>query len=431
MMMPSSLVLAVAVGTASSSSGVGAFRWSAFVGHPTRRVNNCRVRHNHQHYQHQPLLPPRPIFHSTTTATTLAASTISLHDESLAPGITAINAALPSLTALLSDLRTLPYFRLYSVDMLASCEYIPQELFECYSESCEIYPVDDEEVPPPIKTVDFAEHEFELDGYARWDMPSQDYYDTMTFPEDYTGYDGSDVWRFIHDRIGFHDGAMATNVYDADDWRADFNKALSGLHAMVSAQVIRGMQEKIEGGEEIDPEAYAWTDPTVEYQRRLGSEGENPEAVENMYFTLMLLLSGVQAARDRLLNECDNGMIGDTHAWETLRSILSHPLLDDPSIEAASQRLRNHALKDSNNLWEARMRTRDLMRIMNCVQCNKCRFHGKISTLGLSTALQLVVGHRGNGGDVGKIHRVELAALVTSMGKFLSGIELCQEMQSL
>ena len=75
------------------------------------------------------------------------------------------------------------------------------------------------------------------------------------------------------------------------------------------------------------------------------------------------------------------------------------------------------------------MRTRDLMRIMNCVQCNKCRFHGKISILGLSTALQLAVGHRGNGGDIKKIHRVELAALVTSMGKCSRGIELCLSMQ--
>jgi hypothetical protein len=70
------------------------------------------------------------------------------------------------------------------------------------------------------------------------------------------------------------------------------------------------------------------------------------------------------------------------------------------------------------------------MRIMNCVQCNKCRFHGKISTLGLSTALQLAVGHRGTGGDVTKIHRVELAALLTAVGKFSSGIDLCLEMQS-
>ena len=64
----------------------------------------------------------------------------------LQPGIDAIDNANPVLFNTLSRLRDDAYFRLYSVDILASCEYIPQELFECYSETCEIYPVDEDEV---------------------------------------------------------------------------------------------------------------------------------------------------------------------------------------------------------------------------------------------------------------------------------------------
>lgn len=75
------------------------------------------------------------------------ATAATLHDQSLSSGILAIDKAMPTLSPLLSELRSLPYFRLYSCDMLASCEYLPQELFECYTESCEIYPVDDDEVP--------------------------------------------------------------------------------------------------------------------------------------------------------------------------------------------------------------------------------------------------------------------------------------------
>jgi len=75
------------------------------------------------------------------------ATAATLHDQSLSDGISAIDKAMPTLSPLLAELRSLPYFRLYSCDMLASCEYLPQELFECYTESCEIYPVDDDEVP--------------------------------------------------------------------------------------------------------------------------------------------------------------------------------------------------------------------------------------------------------------------------------------------
>jgi hypothetical protein len=67
-------------------------------------------------------------------------------NEDLKPGIAAIDAANDKISEELEILRSSPYFRLYSVDILASCEYMPQELFECYSETCEIYPIDDEEV---------------------------------------------------------------------------------------------------------------------------------------------------------------------------------------------------------------------------------------------------------------------------------------------
>jgi hypothetical protein len=76
----------------------------------------------------------------------MSSNTLVSSNEELLPGIAAINSANDELFEKLESLRDEPYFRLYSVDILASCEYIPQELFECYSESCEIYPVDEEEV---------------------------------------------------------------------------------------------------------------------------------------------------------------------------------------------------------------------------------------------------------------------------------------------
>jgi hypothetical protein len=77
-------------------------------------------------------------------STTLS-STISSNGE-LLPGISAIAGANKEIYGHLENLRDSPYFRMYCVDILASCEYMPQELFECYSETCEVYPVDDDEV---------------------------------------------------------------------------------------------------------------------------------------------------------------------------------------------------------------------------------------------------------------------------------------------
>jgi hypothetical protein len=101
-------------------------------------------RKHHQHgfsLQHRPTKSPRSIL-------SMSSGTLISSNEELLPGIAAIDAANDNLFDKLDMLRDKPYFRLYSVDILASCEYLPQELFECYSQSCEIYPVDEEEVSP-------------------------------------------------------------------------------------------------------------------------------------------------------------------------------------------------------------------------------------------------------------------------------------------
>eukprot|EP00522_Entomoneis_paludosa_P014743 CAMPEP_0172447040 /NCGR_PEP_ID=MMETSP1065-20121228/6435_1 /TAXON_ID=265537 /ORGANISM="Amphiprora paludosa, Strain CCMP125" /LENGTH=351 /DNA_ID=CAMNT_0013198247 /DNA_START=304 /DNA_END=1359 /DNA_ORIENTATION=+ len=342
-------------------------------------------------------------------------------NEELLPGIQSIQQGNAELFQRLENLRGVPYFRLYSVDILASCEYLPQELFECYTEGCEILPVDEEEVPENIRGMDRQEAVFELDGWGRWDMPTEDYYDIQDYTEGYTGYDGSDVWNYIHDRICFpeYDKFGASTGH----WKADFNKALSGLHSLISAQVIRGIQEKIDNNEPFDGDGEIHTDPNAEFQRRLQSV---PMAMENLYFLHMLLLAAVTRARDRLLQESRN------YGVMEVQSVFDSQLLNDPtgSTAAASRRFQMYASADPNGLWEARMRTRELIRIMNCVQCNKCRLHGKISTMGLSTALKLLLGgSNGTGEDPSRIHRVELSTLVTTLHKCSRAIDTCQSMQ--
>ena len=103
--------------------------------------------HSHSHYS-----PGNGIKSQQSTGTVLKSAAIS-SNEDLKPGIAIIDAANEQLMEQLDQLRQTQNFRLYSVDILASCEYMPQELFECYSETCEIYPVDEEEVRVVFQTM--------------------------------------------------------------------------------------------------------------------------------------------------------------------------------------------------------------------------------------------------------------------------------------
>jgi ERO1-like protein alpha len=263
-----------------------------------------------------------------------------------------------------------------------------------------------------------------LDGWARWDMPSNDYYDTEEFPEGYTGYDGSEVWDFVHNKICFEG-----YDYDDDHWKADFNRAVSGVHSVVSAQVTRGIQDKIDAGEEFTAKE-VWRDPRAEFERRLGRNGETPMAMENLYFAYMLFLSAAAKAGDRLLADCQSGrQMIDGESASVLGGLLSLPLLSDPAVMVAPRKLHDHAIRSPNDLWELRLRTRNLLRLMNCVQCNKCRLHGKIAMMGMSTALQIHLGRSGEGGDPNRIHRVELAALISTIYKMSRAVDFCKRMR--
>lgn len=253
-------------------------------------------------------------------------------------------------------------------------------------------------------------------------MPSNDYYDTEEFPEGYTGYDGSDIWDFVHNKICFEGYG-----YDDDHWKADFNKAVSGVHSVVSAQVTRGIQDKVDAGEEFTADE-VWRDPKAEFERRLGKNGETPMAMENLYFAYMLFLSAAAKAKDKLLADCQTGKI-DAESAAVLRGLLNLPVFNDPAVEVAPRKLHDHALQSANNLWEARLRTRDLLSLMNCVQCNKCRLHGKVAMMGVSTALQIHLGRSGEGGDPSRIHRVELAALMSTIYKFSRAVDFCKRMR--
>ena len=74
--------------------------------------------------------------------------------------------------------------------------------------------------------------------------------------------------------------------------------------------------------------------------------------------------------------------------WPPMEQILNSPALAEPSLSRAAALLREHADSEEAAPWKIRLRTRDLLGVMNCVQCNLCRLHGKVTVAGFAAALQ-------------------------------------------
>ena len=52
-----------------------------------------------------------------------------------------------------------------------------------------------------------------------------------------------------------------------------------------------------------------------------------------------------------------------------------------------------------------------------------------MGALGVATAMQVLLGAEGRGGDSSRLHRVEIAALLTTLGKFASAVQIVTEFE--
>ena len=100
---------------------------------------------------------------------------------------------------LLKRIASRDFFSYYAMNTIPQCMYFPTELEGCDVDRCEITAVRNKDVPPELLARDLSESGFTIDGWCRKDMPSDftEYYDLRNCQPRDTGYDGSEVWRFI------------------------------------------------------------------------------------------------------------------------------------------------------------------------------------------------------------------------------------------
>ena len=241
-------------------------------------------------------------------------------------------------------------------------------------------------------------------------MPSDftEYFDLRTCASRDTGYDGSRVWRFIHTKICFTKRLDEPGM----SWKRDYNRAVSGMHAAVNAEVVADL-----GDTEIG---------RAEFRRRLQDQ---PGAITNLYFAYMLTLCALHEIQGRL-NSCS--FLGDAEFLRPLmQELTGAELLSNAAVQRAAQNLRNHAESPGAEVWRMRMRHRDLKQMMGCVQCNLCRVHGTVMCLGLGATMQVLLGSDGRGGDPLALDRVQVAALVATAAKFGAACETVERYREL
>lgn len=304
-------------------------------------------------------------------------------------------AGAQALEASLATLRETNFFSLFRLDLFASCRVLCQEDQGCTLEC---------EVDPTGGVPDFIEEEdqkfvYEIDGWYRLDPPVEDveYYDLRSYPEKYTGYDGSIVWQFIHDSLAFPEPTK----HDAE---ANLNVALDALHTSISAHIVADIRAREENGDTIDGNGSA-----AEFARRFESR---PQSVQALQSAQALLLHAVHAASQGILSR-DFGDESSTIMPEL--SKVCAVSAGAPSVEKA---------EPSDVLRDCRLRLRELCIVMDCVECNFCRMHAKVAAVGIGTAFKILYSDSTK--DLA-LSRVEVAALIVSLEKFTDALRILKQ----
>eukprot|EP00903_Cladosiphon_okamuranus_P017822 g16401.t1 len=261
-------------------------------------------------------------------------------------------------------------------------------------------------------------------------------------PEKFTGYSGASaarVWGSIYweNLRGYQDNACMEK-------RILF-RLLSGLHSSIMTQIAN--QYRFDDG--------TWG-PNI--QMFVNAVGMHPDRLTNMYFAYVLVLRAIGKARPFLMAyEFDTGNAEDDKLTrELISELVSAEQEEEAGMVSVGQELRvqddsvpmclrgfdekglfgaGEASGDvvfdaaqaegSTALKQEFMHTfHNISRIMDCVGCESCKLWGKLETLGLGTALKIMLFSSDEEGkkELASLSRNELIALVNTAAQLAKSV---------
>jgi ERO1-like protein alpha len=252
-------------------------------------------------------------------------------------------------------------------------------------------------------------------------------------PEQYTGYAGPSaerVWNAIHsencfqqdDRIG---GEEQVCTLTAE--QRVYNRIISGLHSSISLHIAHSYCL------EMDPDQIAecktWgVNATVAQERVLNYR----DRLENLYVVFAVLLRAVQKAGSAITAAVpvEDALFSNSleewtdHLLPQIQNMVDTcPLTFDETTLSLE---REDSKKSKRS--ELQRRFRHLQQIMQCVGCDRCKLWGTLQTLGIGTALRVLLAD--TDGDVLDLSRQEAVALVHTLERFSSALVYANEMRS-
>lgn len=252
--------------------------------------------------------------------------------------------------------------------------------------------------------------------------------DLMLNPERNTGYNGTHIWRAIYeenciDMDGITDQPMC---YE----ERVLYRLLSGLHASTTLSIAKNYYppNKRKGRENWE------ANPKYFYEQF----HDHPEYIRNLHFSYVVLLRALKKASPVLYKyEIKTGnIVDDETATILLRRLLDSSILTScndvfhafdeslmfhpDGIASANGKDFDDPFTNSDEIVALQQNFKGVFHnvssILDCVQCQQCKLHGKMAMLGYGTALKILFTSREEL-IAGSLNRNEVIALINTVAK--------------
>lgn len=204
-------------------------------------------------------------------------------------------------------------------------------------------------------------------------------------PERNTGYNGTHIWTAIYEEncLALDGSTSAPMCYE----ERVLYRLLSGLHTSTTLSIAKNYYppSKKKGRANWEPNPQYFIDKFA----------DSPDHLRNLHFSYVVLLRALKKASPVLYNyEIKTGDILD----DEMATILMRRLLDSMILKSCQNVFtafdENLMFKEQVNAITLQENFKGVFHnvssILDCVQCQQCKLHGKMAMLGYGTALKIL-----------------------------------------
>jgi len=238
--------------------------------------------------------------------------------------------------------------------------------------------------------------------------------DLLSNPEKNTYYNGSHIWEAIYTE----NCEWTEQCYEEEV----LSRLLSGLHSSTSVAIAKNFHAPSASKNRT---AYA-SNPT-HFVKGFNS---NPSYLKNLHFTYVVLLRALKKGSGFLLSYDYGSDVDGSKTSALMTRLLDSSLLSDcDSVFNAfdeSGMFRGGDAERVKTTFKGVFK--NVTKIVDCVACQQCRMHAKVSLLGVGAALKILFLPEGM--VEGSISRNEVVALINTVGKISESVSDTEELET-